>query len=162
MNRDFDYKEWCNINNIDSVVNMLYNRPADLYKQLPDTSCVYVEDWNSHVADITSVNVKDMFPNEQLFFSKIDNLERVLYMCTDPNKIISEHVDDDDTECYRILVGVHSSGDTWFENISKKETKYLTKGVSLGIDVEIEPHRGRNNTNDLWTMLIICLYKDNL
>lgn len=166
MKNKFDYERWCIENNIDEVVEKLCSKSQNIYKSFPENTYVYVDEWNATVAEIYSPNVypsiKNIFEEEYNFFSKIDNLQRVMYMFTDPKKDITEHVDDDDTETYRILVGVHSSGDTWFENLHTNDKKYLTKGQSIGINVGVDFHKGRNNTDDVWSILIICLYKDKL
>jgi len=156
-----DYEDYLERNNINYLTESLKNKGVDIIKKVPLDQIIYIDEWSSNVFELysadTSNKVNELFAEEQQYLSKLENLERVLYMFVDPNQEIIEHVDDDDTNTYRILVGIHGNGE--FSNISQNKTKILTYNNSIGIDVEVEPHKGKNLTDSVWAILIICLYK---
>lgn len=158
-----DYKKYCRDNDIDKIVELFYEKGAGAINTLPQECCVYIKSWNSKVVEIFSHEHKNndviaLFKEEYRLISKLPNIDRALLMTVDPMSDVSEHLDDDDTTTYRILIGIHGNGT--FTNVTKKQTEILNKNNSLGIDVEIELHKGRNSTADAWTMLILCIEKE--
>jgi hypothetical protein len=117
--------------------------------------------WNSRVINLLDgdVKVNKIFQKEISMLERLPNIERALYMFVDPNSDITEHLDDDDKTTYRILIGVCGEGE--FSNVSKQQTNVLTKGKSIGVDVEVELHKGKNYTNNLWSVLIVCISKES-
>lgn len=156
-----DYNAYLERNNVSRIIESLNNKGVDIIKKVPLDEVIYLDEWNSNVFELysadTSKEVNELFADEHQYFSKLENLERVLYMFVDPNQEVLEHVDEDDTNTYRILVGVHGEGE--FSNINQNETKVLTYNTALGIDVEVEPHKGKNLSNSIWAVLIICIHK---
>lgn len=155
-----DYEKYYKDNKIGNIIDSLESKTSDIINEFQSSSYVYIRMWNSRVIDLLDGDstVKKTFQKEITMLENLPNIERALYMFVDPNSSITEHLDDDDKTTYRILIGVCGEGE--FSNASKKQTNVLTKGKSIGVDVEVELHKGKNYTENLWSVLIICINKE--
>jgi len=157
---NLDYEKYYKDNDIAKIINSLHSKKANIINEFDLSSYVYIKMWNSRVIDLLDGDekVNKTFQKEIAMLKRLPNIERALYMFVDPNSDITEHLDDDDTETYRILIGVCGEGE--FSNVSKKQTVVLTKDNAIGVDVEVELHKGKNYTDSLWSVLIICIDKE--
>jgi hypothetical protein len=158
---NIDYEKYYKDNNVAKIINSLHSKKANIINEFDLSSYVYIKMWNSRVINLLDgdVKVNKIFQKEISMLERLPNIERALYMFVDPNSDITEHLDDDDKTTYRILIGVCGEGE--FSNVSKQQTNVLTKGKSIGVDVEVELHKGKNYTNNLWSVLIVCISKES-
>ena len=160
-----DYKKYCKDNNIDKIVDSLYNKGVNVADRLPKESYQIVTnnfrviEFFSTVNDIPA-DVLEMFKDEHKMVAALPNIESAFYMYVGPWSQVSEHLDDQNYGHYRIITGVYGTENTTFTNIKRKDTRVLTKYESIGIDIEVELHKGKNNADSVQTMFIISLDKE--
>ena len=104
-----------------------------------------------------SPKVAELFSEEIEIIKRIPNVSRALYIFMEPHTVIPEHNDDDDPS-FRIVIGVYPN------------CEYTGK-ISLGVEQDdcifghkklvgfssMIMHHGENNTDDLWSVLTLCL-----
>lgn len=178
----FDYNKYVKDSNFLEVVKKLSEKNHNILEKIPEEEKIYIvteDDARLSVHGIDSMKfgltVLDLYNSyvlsetHSIFKEEIELLKqnkclvRAQYAFIHPNSILEDHYDDDDTEVYRIMIGVHCPSNdlnlVHFTNKDTNETKNLAAGEALGIDISKELHCGKNLTDEYWSMLLISINK---
>ena len=115
------------------IIEILSKKDVDLIDKINGVEIVEISipEENCRMRSIEIFNVGNncnlqMFEEENIIISQIDNIVRALYIVVDPNTVIPDHYDEEDPN-YRIATGVFSASN----NIEKVGLRVENKTVNL-------------------------------
>lgn len=151
---------------IDKVVELLIDLGLEIFFSIEDNKMIIVDEGNFRFKGIELYNI-DQSQQTELgnelnliieILSKIESIDRVLYLYLYPNCQFPTHIDSDDNY-YRIVTGAIINNNVEFrvlDNVASISTK-----KSIGFQASRIEHSLTNKSDDASTILVLCLNQNS-
>jgi hypothetical protein len=153
---------------LDAIIKSLADKGYDYIDKVNRADINFVTEDGAQMmsVDICRGNdyTNEYFQTEGTLLKKIPNLDRAIYLVMQPQSILPKHVDDDSKEFIRITSGVLAASNQ-LEDICFTIEDWnicLYENISVGFEAAYKEHKGYNNTDFPWILLVLLIDRDNI
>lgn len=153
---------------LDAIIKSLADKGYDYIKKVNRADINFLTEDGAQMMTVDICRddgyINKHFQTEGNLLEKIPNLNRAIYSVIQPQSIVPKHIDDDSKEFIRITSGVLAASNQ-LEDICFTIEDWnicLYESVSVGFEAGYKEHKGYNNTDFPWIVLVLLINRNNI